>query len=370
MLDVSLDTSLDCSLNFSYTQYMLTLSQASKDTKQFLKWGGIICFVIIFVYILLNIAIIVKQIITPPPPPKVTVAFGKLQPQNFPSNTVNQTLSYSINTLSGALPIATPTAKIYQIQYFPPDLLALNKFENRVVSSGYIKGYTQVSDKVFQWQSNNYSGISKIITANINTNNFNITSGFMTDTATLKGKYLPDQSKAIEIAKNMLTNMNFLYDDLDLDKTTTNLYAIQNNTLVPSTSLSNSQIIQVNFFQKDINDLPIFYEKPNSSNINILIGGGNVSDIVSASFVHQTISDIYSTYPIKTTAQAFEDLKQGKGYIAQYSGISSNIYINDMTLGYYMGSQLQDFLMPIFVFTGNDNFVAYVPAVTDEWINK
>jgi len=349
---------------------MLTLSEASVDTKKFLRWGGIVLSVLIFGFILLKIAIIVKQIIDPTPPPKVTVAFGKLPPQNFPSNTVNQPLSYSINTLSGDLPVATPTARIYQIAYTPPDLLAVNKFEDRIVNGGFVKGYTSISDKVFQWHSNNYTGISKTITANINTNNFSITSGFMTDSAVLTGKNLPDQTKAIDIAQNMLTAMNFLYGDLDLDKTATNLFAIQNNTLVPSSSLSNSQIIEVNFYQKNINDLPIFYETPNESNINILISGGNAQQIVSANFVHQVVSDIYTTYPIKSTAQAFEDLKKGKGYIAQYSGNNSTVFINDVTLGYYMGNELQNFLMPIFVFTGSDNFVAYVPAVTDEWINN
>ena len=47
-----------------------------------------------------------------------------------------------------------------------------------------------------------------------------------------------------------------------------------------------------------------------------------------------------------------------------------NVEINNVFPAYYVSTKTQVYLMPIFVFQGSNNFYAYVPAVTDEWINK
>ncbi|MCL4354915.1 hypothetical protein M1349_05670, partial [Patescibacteria group bacterium] len=303
---------------------------------------------------------------------KPTVAFGKLQPQSFPENAVNENFTYSIDTLTGNLPNLSDQTRIYKMQPFVPDLLTVNKFQEKVMHTGFQSGYTAISDRIFEWKSYpDRVGVEKRIRVNIVNGNFTITSPYMSDSDILKGRNLPSIPKAIDYATNMLNNMQMMPDDIDLSKTKTNLFSIQNGSLVTSTSLSNSQIIEVNYYQKDINKLPVFYEKPNSSNISILIAGGPPqSQIVGANFIHQSILDQYSTYPIKTANQAFEELKKGNAYIASYFGKNTNISINNVFLVYYIGSQAQDFLMPVIVFEGSNGFFAYVPAVTDEWINK
>lgn len=370
--EVLTNTSLDCTPNFFYTQYMLTLSQASKETKEIIKWLGIIAAGFILLLIFIRITFYVKDLIFPQPPEKPTVVFGKLQGQVFPQTVTAQSLTYTINTLTGTLPLIKTPVKVYRMQPPRPDLLVLNKFNQQAMQAGFNSGYTQVSDKVFEWKSNlNLSNLDRRLRVNIVSYGFTITSPYMTDSAVLSAKDLPTEDKAIITAVTMLTNMQTLPEDIDLLKTKTNLFAIQNGNLVPSTSLSNSHVIEVGFLQKDVNELPIYYENPNSSNISILVGGGGYQgQIVAASFIHQAISDEASTYPIKTAGQAYEELKEGKGYVAAYFGTSSNISITDVFLAYYIGSQPQDFLMPVMVFKGGEGFFAYVPAVTDEWINN
>lgn len=370
-LEVLSNTSLDCSVKFSYTQYMLTLSQASRETKQILKWGGIFFTGLMIFLVLLRLATIIKNAYFPTIT-KPTIAFGKLQPQNFPANAVNQNFTYSINTLTGGLPNLSSQLKVYRMRPFQPDLLAVNKFQNRIKNAGFEEGYTAISDKIFEWKSNqNYGGIEKKVRFNTINNNFTVTSLYKTDADVLSAKNLPTETKAIDIATNFLKNIEALPEDIDLEKIKTNLFSIQNESLITATSLSKSQVIEVNFFQKDINKLPIFYEKPNSSNISILIAGGKYQgQVVGVNFIYQPILEESSTYPLKSVTAAYEELKNGQAYIASYFGTSENITITNVFLAYYIGSQTQDFLMPVFVFEGNDGFFAYVPAVTDEWINK
>lgn len=351
---------------------MLTLSTASSDLKQLLKYVGIFITVIIIIIFALRIVLFVKEIFFPTPPPKPEIAFGKLQPQNFPENAVNQNFTYSINTLTGNLPNLNSLSKVYRIKTFQPDLLAVDKFQNKITNVGFTKGSIAISDKIFEWKSNpGYGEIEKRIRFNLINNNFTITSSYMSDPDILIGKNLPNENTAIQTATDLLNRMQIVTDDIDLEKAKTNLFSIQNNSLISATSLSNSQIIEVNFYQKDVDKLPIFYEKPNSSNIGILIGGsGYQGQIVGASFIYQPVSEEFSTYPLKSVNTAYNELKNGQAYIASYFGTSTNISINNVFLAYYISKETQDFLMPIFVFEGNDGFFAYIPAVTDEWINK
>ena len=68
--------------------------------------------------------------------------------------------------------------------------------------------------------------------------------------------------------------------------------------------------------------------------------------------------------------EAFSELQEGKAFIPSNSNNAniSNISIRNVLLGYYMGENRQDYLLPIVVFEGDNNFIAYVSAVKDEWI--
>jgi hypothetical protein len=147
--------------------------------------------------------------------------------------------------------------------------------------------------------------------------------------------------------------------------------AIQNNALTKTTSLSNAQIIRVDFFQKDVNGLPIYYPQFPNALTYVLVGGGkNGGTVVEANYIHRTITDVSSTYPIMTANEAFELLKKGKGYIASYKGQGATILIQDVKLGYYLDENTNTYLMPIIIFEGNNDFVAYVSAIKEGSVNK
>lgn len=363
---------LDCNSKFSYTQYMLTLSDASRETKTILKWGGLILALVVLIAVVIRGGLYVKELVAPTPPPEASISFGKLQQQSFPTNVTDSKFTYSVNTLTGALPTFPNISKVYRMKQTQPDLLGLNKARTRVGSAGFLEAANPITDRVFEWSSNpELPGIPRKIRLNIVNNDFTVSSDYMNNPAILSAKGLPNKEQSIIIAEGFLGLMNLLPEDVDTSKTSINLFSIRSNTLVPATSLSNAQIVEVNYYQKDIDKLKIYYEKPNSSNISILIGSTDQqAQVVAASYVHQEVSNESSTYPIKTGQEAFEELKAGNGYIASYLGSSSNISIKNVSLGYYIGTRVQDFLMPIIIFEADNGFAAYVPAVRDESIDK
>ena len=70
---------------------------------------------------------------------------------------------------------------------------------------------------------------------------------------------------------------------------------------------------------------------------------------------------------ILLSRKAFEELKAGKAYIASISGESQNIVIRRIYLAYYDPGEATDFYQPIIVFEGDNNFVAYLPAVSADY---
>lgn len=347
---------------------MATLSTTTAFTRKLLRWTAIIVGAALGLMLLFRIAVFIKNQIAPPAPP--TVSFGKLPKVSFPQTQTVKTLSYSIDTVTGALPVFSDRSTVYKTLSSSPDLLALDKATRKVSAVGFGKPGAPVSEGVYQWLMTD-QGLSKKIVLNIFSGDFNLSSAFLTDPQVLSANNLPNQTAALNLAQNFLSNMSSQPDDIDMAKTSTKLLSIKNGTLTQATSLSNTQIVQVSFFQKDLGGLPIVYSDATASIINVFVAGGSSSpQVVRADFFHQNIASESATYPIINASQAFDKLKNGDAYIASYDGVNQKISINKVMLAYYLSDQPQAYVIPVVVFKGNSGFTAYAWAIKEEWIQK
>jgi hypothetical protein len=71
------------------------------------------------------------------------------------------------------------------------------------------------------------------------------------------------------------------------------------------------------------------------------------------------------TYPLKTTAQAWQELQDGKGYVADVDISVSEVVVRKVELAYFDSFDPQSYAQPVYMFTGDNNFVGYVQAVRD-----
>ena len=78
--------------------------------------------------------------------------------------------------------------------------------------------------------------------------------------------------------------------------------------------------------------------------------------------------DQIGIYPLRSTDQAFEDLKGGKGIVISSSQPDGEVKIKKVFLAYYDPDTYQEYMQPVYVFLGENKFVAYVTAVTDEYL--
>lgn len=361
-------SSLHCISNLFYTQYMTTLQQVTTFTRKFLAIGTMLLLGFLVIYFGVKIGLAIKEKLHPTPPPPPTVTFGKLPDILFPSTTSQPTLNYSLNTITGDLPNFGDRAKVFTMTQVDPNLLALTYAKKSVATVGFSKDPIVVTDTKYAWT--NDDPLPKTLTMNIQTHDFTLTSSYMADPTVLQAPNVPDQTTAIQVSKTLLTGLGALPDDLDDSKTKVTLFTIANNNLVSATSLSQAQIVRVDFFQKDVDGHAIYYPQPSYTSMHLLIASTQTQDpqIVGGNFTHQEVGPDNATYPIKTTEEAYKDLQSGNAYIASFDPNNKQVIIRNIALGYYMSDTPQKYLMPIFVFQGDNNFFAYVNAVNPNWI--
>ncbi len=379
------------------------------DTAEFSKKGGIAISiglgVILLIVIFIKVGKFVSSIINPPRIDAPNEIYGKIPSITFPQSTVKGQFTYSINTVNGSLPSDFPDRLIvYPMVISEPNLLNLDEARTKIQALGFTDQVGNTLPEIprggpnYEWDEPN--GFQQRIIYNIVNKSFSMTSNYLTSLAVLNAQNLGDQSAAVSSVQNFMGNLGAFPSDIDLNltqnpnpdsayTTTPQLYSIISGQLTPTSSLSNTQVIRVDLYQKEVDysltaganqnlshfqnfdmKLPIIYPHPPYSTMNFLVASGeNQATIVSAIYNHQTVNlqpDKNATYPIKSAQQAFDDLKNGKGYIASYNGSDSQILISNVFLAYYIGITDQDYLMPIIVFQGQNGFFAYVPAVTND----
>lgn len=342
------------------------LSKTKVEVKKLFVKGLFVLAGLIVVFILINILTTIKNWIFPDPSLRPQHAFGILPAIPFPNNTDSVNLTYSLDTITGLLPDFQKIVKVYKIIPVKTDLLAVQRAQDKVSRIGFTNKGTAISKDSFQWVEQNPP---QTITINIFSSDFIFLTPYLTSENMQTFNNSAELKMTTDKANSFLDSMSLFPKDIDKEKTKTTYYSIKDNALFPASSISNTNIVRVDFFQKDIDGLPVYYEKISTSSIYLLVGKKERAlNIVEAHYSYKNLSEESSTYAIKTAAEAFIELKQGNAYIAERPQ-SNNISIKDVSLGYYMGEGLEEFLIPVIVFQG-DNFIAYVSAITDEWINN
>ena len=363
--------------------------------------AGIVILVLFF-----RFGIILKNLIFPPPTLPANHLYGTLKPINFPPSVTNAKLTYTINTVTGALPDFPERVNVFPIVQPQPNLLDLNKARTKAVNVGFVDGNNNVlpekalDSTLYQWDEP--KDLQRKLIINTLTTDFSLKSNFLSSSAILEAPGALTIDQTVSTVVDFLNHIGFVQSDLDMSKVTNpnqeisyfrtpQLLAIQNGALVPTSSLSTTQIIRVDLYQKDLEydlntgipelaggyktikmQIPILYPNPPYSTMSFWVAAGQLSpQVVAAEFAHKNIDTSAAeaaTYSIKTATEAFDELKEGKAYIASYTGPNTNIAIKNAYLTYYVGKNNEPYLMPVIAFTDDNGFFAYVSAVKNEWV--
>ena len=344
---------------FGYTQVMLHLAQATKFSRTFIKLTVLACIGLVVLFIVTSILNILLPILFPKKPPVPTLAFGRIKKIAYPQYSLIP--NYQVNTVSGFLPTFPNLLKVYKIYKPVLTLYTLRDIRNRLASLGYSTNEIKISDTVYSWNNDKVPG--EYIRYNILTNEFYIYSNYLTDQNQITLENPPNESQAFSQVNGFLGGMSQNLSDIDQLRYFVFYYKKINSNLVRIDNLNEAQVIRVDLFQKSIDNIDIYYPQYEGSTMWFyLTKGGYNPNILEAFFKHQIVDpNTSATYPIITSSQALEELKKNNAFV--YNPFNQqNIVITDVSLGYYLGTEDQDYLIPIIVFKGN-NFKAYVQAL-------
>lgn len=346
---------------------MASLTETAFYTRKIIKYLALSLSVLIIGRMFFNLISSIWRQFHPPAPPPPTVSFNKLPEIVFPLQEKTNNLQFKLETITGSMPKLPDRAKVFFMPYLQPNLLAPDRAKNKARFMGFKTEPKIISEKIYQWIKNKDNQTK--LEMNIFSGSFTYSYDWENDKTIALEKNLPGKEASLQEARNFLQRAQIIEEDILNGKNKIKYFQIQGGKLSPAISLSEANFVQIEMFRKDIENLPVLTSSPNKGIIDMLLSGNNNDDkkIVKVEFNYFPIKyDSWGTYPLKTANQAWQELKNGQGFIASWNK-SNNIIIRKVYLAYFDSFKPQKFLQPIIVFEGDNNFIAYISAITDDW---
>ncbi len=344
----------------------MTLSQAAILTKQVITLSTIAIVVGLVSFIGYKIWHTYYLAHLPPVEEKPDTKFGLLPSVDFPKSAVSSSnYSYSIDTATGNLPkVGTDSGfgkiiKVYFITKIYATLLSADRAKILAEKFDIKTDPKILSETNYQFQDKD-----KTLTVNLDNGNFTFEKE-----ASLSGtESLDNDNKLTSDFKKNLESLGVLKNDLNSGRSHILLLKNAGGTLTTTELRSEAVAAQISLWPADINKIPIYTSQFDTSLINAIVykSADNLQNYLSINFTYYPIdTSTFATYPIKTAAQAFEDLKSGKGIVA-IEPTTPKVSISSIYLAYFLGDSYSPYLQPIFVFEG-PHFAAYVPAISEQF---
>jgi hypothetical protein len=349
---------------------MTSLTQIAITIRKIIRYGIFFLIFLIIGRIVLGIGVGIYRTIFPPAPPPPTVSFGKLPKLPFPQKTAPANLSYTLETAEGGLPKFSTQAKVFFIPKLSPNLLSLDLTKEKAGSLGFKTDPQKVSETVYRFS---HKSSPSTLEVNIITGVFSISYDLGVDSSPLQRKPPVAEIAASQI-RSYLSSASSLPEDLT-GPTNYGYLKLSEGKFVSALSLSEANLVKVNLFRKNYDNLTSLTPDPNEANVWFVISGAleREKQIIAGQYHYFPVDEgKYSTYPIKTAQAAWDELNSGKAYIAT-PGINKDndkITIRKIYLAYYDAGEPTDFYQPIFVFEGDRGFIAYLPAVTSAYYGE
>ncbi len=297
--------------------------------------------------------------------------FGKISKPIIKNTTAGTGISFKLDTIEGQPVTATDSAKVF----FLPQ--ATTRFGYRE------KAFLMAKTFGIDTEHANYSLKDKEITISDNIQklsvdiiNFNFRYQYFFD----QDQHLFDnlavpgtkesQDKAVdflqsagrypdELAKGDINTIFFNYDPL------TKTFKLLNNNV-------GANMAEVDFFRPSIDNFIVVSPRfPNSQNYVLMVFTPDGPRILRAQInFFEKSGDQVGTYPIKTGDTAYKELKSGKAIVISNPQRKTGVTIKKMFTAYFDPDSYQAYLQPIYVFIGEDSFVAFVPAVTGDYLTE
>lgn len=343
----------------------MSLTEVAYTSRKLIKFGSFILVAIAIVWPIYMASVLAYKKAHPPYIPP-TLKYGILPKITFPEKKFEKK-NFTFELPNDAIPKFKDQLKVYVVYKPTSSFLALEYYTKTAKGFGFTLPPEEISPGIYKFENANSK---KTLTINVLDGSFKLEYPYQTDQLLLNPQKIPTKEEAIRTAISFLESGGKMTDDLRNGEQKTTYWKIEFNGLRAVTSPSEANVIRVDFFRKKTDDnLQILSSEKDKAPVSILVSGSTVEEkkIIDVSYKYANIDrESFSTYLVKTTEQAMNDLKAGNYW--PVSDISSkDVVIRKIYLAYFEPSGPTNYMQPVFVFEGDNNFTAYVPAVVDQY---
>lgn len=307
----------------------------------------------------------------PAPEPEPTVAFGKLPKLVFPDNQSEQ-LNLTIQLPTSQYPEFPDRADVYVMPYKRNSFLAWDEAKEEAAKMGFTKDPEALTADIYRWTKQ--SPVTSTLELNIIDGSYQFSYNWQEDQSILESKNVPGEQQAISETKSFISRATTLNQDLTSSRNKVQYLKVAGVKLLPAVSFSEAEFVQVDLFRANIDNYPVMTPDPDIGIVSALLSPAQDRRFLKVNYNYFTVNyNLSATYPIKTPQEAWNDLKSGRGYVAKSPENIKDITARRVYLGFYDTQEPQSYLQPIYIFTdneepdGNNDFIGYVPAITDSW---
>lgn len=344
----------------------MSLTYTAYTARKLIKVGGIglISFTVIWT---LSVAAIAAWKAAHPRYVAPNLYYGILPKTIFPEK------KYSVKTFSAELPNDKfpkfkDQVKVYFIARPNTTFLALEQDKKTAKDMGFADEPKGVGYGIYEF---NNPTLNLKLTMNVLDGSFKLKYPYESDQLLMNPERVPGKEEAVEIAKSYLKKAGKLPTDLADGVMKVSYWKIEFDGLKTVASQSEANVAKVDFFRKNLEaDYKIVSTEVNSAAISVVVNGSGMEGkkVIEVSYKYANIDrESFGTYPIKTAEAAYAELLTGNYWPAMDSP-KETVVIRKIYLGYFEPVTLTNYLQPMYVFEGDNNFVAYQPAIMGKYI--
>lgn len=322
--------------------------------------------------VLLNAFVNYWKATHPAPPPPPTVGFGILPNLVFPpQEEADKPQSYSLEMAYGIKEI-TDRAKVFLVTKSAANLLADEKVKKIASIYGFIFTPEVIADKTYRFTKNNPLDMSLEISSVDFT--FTLESNFLSrpDLLTSGGK-LPEEFEAVERVKTFVDSADLLGSDIATASGKITFLKSIGGELKSTFSLSDADFLQIDLNRNPIDQLYKVYTSDGDKGIisaKLTAAFSSNNAVVEMDYFYRQVDYLnFETYPLRTAKSAWNLVQAGDAYIINGKGLKEAV-VREVELAYYDSFDEQTYLQPIYVFKGDNNFMAFVPAINANYLSR
>lgn len=352
---------------------MATLTDTAYVARRGIQYGTIGVVASLVLWFVGTGAINYYRAITPPKLPPPTEDFGKLTQVIFPKSVVEGEVEYELQTPTGGFGRFPDRMTIFSAPSRQAGFLDPDRAVDLATRLGFSSQPAQPSETRYRWTQ--ADPLPSTLEVDIVSLRFELKKQWQADPSLVINKRFVSTEQIVQDAQNYLRGARLMPEDVGGNELVT-FWRAQGSRLIEAISLSEADFVRVDFPRKPYQiigtdkkvqaEYNFYTPYPGEGVITVVVSGSTdrVKQVVDVDYDYIPVNyDQKGIYPIKPAEQAWEELKSGKGYISSLKG--NKVVARRVSLGYYDSLGNQEYTMPIYIFTGDNELVAYVSAIAD-----